>query len=975
MGEHAGDASRWRDLSRHYHAALDLPVEERAAYVVAACAGDAALQRELESLLACHSDAAPFLEAPAASAMPRVLPSGTRVGGYEIQALLGVGGMGHVYHARDSRLKRDVALKVLPGVFAGDAERLARFRREAEVLAALNHPHIAAIYGLEESDGLLALVLELVPGEPLSERLRGGPLPVNECLSIAGQMADALDAAHEHGVIHRDLKPANVMVTPDGIVKVLDFGLAKLVDAASQAARLLDGRAAETGRQVDGAASTPGPLTDSGLRGTAAYMSPEQLGGQTDRRSDIWSFGGVVYEMLTGHRAMPGDDITHVIAAVAKGDVDWSLLPPTVPPALTALLKRCLEKDRRRRISHVSAALAVIDDLRLADGPASPRLGADAPATRTRHRVLITAALVAAALAGAGTMRALLPSTPARVATFRIHVDATHAIDTARDSRNLAVSFDGSHVAWVGPNGALVVRALRELDAEVLARDGSLMSPFFSHDGRWIGYFSGNGPIMKVSVSGGPASLLVQEGDNGIPRGATWGEDGSVVFATNHRMSGLQITAPGSTASRVLTVPDRDAGEADHVWPEFLPGGRRVLFTITSPLETVQSAEIAVVDRETGRYQRILSGGSQAKYLATGHLVYVGHGGVFAVPFDPDRLETTGPPSLVIPTVIGSPAGTAEFDVAGDGTLVYAEGQRQGGAQRELSWVDRNNPEPMPLGAPARAYLYPRVSSDGNQVLLDIRDQDSDVWLWDPRRATLTNVTRHPSLDRFPLWMPTGREFLFVSSRDNGLSAIYRQPLDGRGEATRVSAPSVDQQTVNAVTRDGRHAIVDWRGDLWLLDLDGSERMTQLFASAATEQRSALSPDQRWLAYQSDQSGQWEIYVRPWPQLDAVTQVSSGGGIQAWWSPRNDLAFATPSGTLMGVTVGDNEQWPRRPPAKVVEEGLTNTNTGAAATFDIGADDRFLMVVHPRDGGDASRRSLVVVQNWTEELKRRLPAE
>jgi serine/threonine-protein kinase len=962
----------WSDVSRIFHDALEQPPNERNAYLLHACAGNAALLREVESLLACEPGAQRFMSEPDAT-----LAAGTFVGPYEILELIGSGGMGDVYRARDARLKREIALKVLPRFYALDPGRLARFRREAEVLAALNHPHIAAIYGLEESGSALALVLELVPGESLEQRIARGPLAPDEALAIARQVADALDAAHEHGIVHRDLKPQNIRVTPDGVVKVLDFGLSTLIARDSRptsgdAALEDDAASSATLSYVpNGSETSVGPLL-----GTVAYMSPEQATGRAaDRRTDVWAFGCILYELLTGAAAFRGDDVGDVIGAVRRGDVDWSMLPVNVRPPLRALLRRCLEKDRRRRINHVAAALAVIDDV-LSTERAMPLVSPLGPARAWRLAAIGTALALVLVSTAALTLW-YRPQAAPRVTSFTVNPPAEHALVSVGDTRSIAISASGQHLAWVGPNGTLILRAMRDLETKVIARDGALVAPFFSPDGRWVGYASGNGSLMKAPVSGGPAILLVDEGDNGIIRGATWGRDGSVVFATNNRATGLQIAGPSTTAPRVLTVPDRDRGEADHLWPEFLPDGRHVLFTITEPGDSAQGARLAVLDLDTRQYTTVLPGGSQGKYVRSGHLAYIAEGRVFAVPFDIERLEPKGTPTVVLSSNVATPAGAADFDVADDGTLVYVSGQRPSGSQRELVWVRLDDGSTEHLGTPLRAYIYARPSPDGTRVLLDARDQDSDIWLWDGGRRTTVNLTRHPAVDRFPLWMPNGREFLFVSSRDGGQSAIYRQAADGSGPALRVTEPSDEQQTVNAVTADGKQLIFDWRGDLWSLELDSNESPRPLTTSAPIEQRSVLSPDQRWLAYQSDESGDWEIYVRSWPALGPPTLVSHEGGIQAWWSTDSGaLYFVTPSGELMEALAGADTAFPNVRPSPVLAERVVNRNPTASATFDVASNPaRLLMIRYPGTAEVDAPLVVTVVQHWSEELRRLVPVE
>ena len=894
------------------------------------------------------------------------LQPGTRLGPYEVVSALGAGGMGEVYRARDTRLKREVALKILPDSFAADPERLARFQREAEVLASLNHPHIAGIHGIEEANGIRALVLELVEGPTLADRITQGPIPLDEALPIARQMAEALEAAHEHGIIHRDLKPANIKLRPDGTVKVLDFGLAKALDPAPSA--------------VDVSQSptiTSPAMTRMGvILGTAAYMSPEQAKGKPlDKRTDIWAFGCVLYEMLTGARAFHGEDVTDTLAAVLHGQPDWSALPPNLPAPIAVVLRRCFEKDRRKRIGDVATALALVDDAGGLTGAGSLGTVGQAPVASWRRAGIAAAALVlVGAASGAAVWIAMRPSSE-RVSRLTIAPDAAHTLAVTGEGRNVAISRDGNRVAYVGGNGTLLVRSLDQLEPTILVRQDNPIAPFFSPDGQWIGYFPANRNLRKVQVAGGP-SVELSRSDSARPGGATWADDGTVVFATTNRSSGLQIVSPGTTVPKILTTPDRQQGEADHLWPEFLPGGRAVLFTITAASSVAESAQIAVFALDTGSYKTVLPGGSHAHYVPTGHLVYSAAGALRAIPFDLDRLQTTGVAVPIVSPVLSTSAGAADFDISADGTLVYVPGGVATGQQRELVWVGRDG-KTEPLGAPTRAYIYPRLSPDGTRVLLDIRDQDNDIWLWDLRRKTLTNLTRNPALDRFPVWTSDGRQFVFVSDRDRGMSAIYRQSADGTGDAERLSDGSAEQQTPNGISADGKQLVFDRSGDLMLLALDGSRRVSPLVQTMFSEIRASLSPDGRWLAYHADESGQFEIYVRPFPAVNTgKAQISTAGGIQPWWSHKGDeLFYIAQTGALMNVQVGSGQSWSASPPTVVSDTALP-FNPTAAATFDVSLERRFLMIRPVTSPDQASLPpGMVVVQNWFEELKRLVPTK
>ena len=540
------------------------------------------------------------------------LAVGARLGPYEITGSLGVGGMGEVYRARDTRLKRDVALKILPAEFAADPERLGRFQREAEVLASLNHPNIAAIHGFEESGGIRALVLELVEGQTLAARIAQGPISVEDALSIARQIAEAVSAAHEHGVIHRDLKPANITLRPDGTVKVLDFGLAKLTEPVG---------ANQAGVDVSQYPTLSQPPTRLGvIMGTATYMSPEQARGKpVDKRADIWAFGCVLYEMLTGARAFAGEDLSDTLATVLKRDPDWGALPPDTPRAIRRLLRRCLAKDRADRLPDIAVARLDIKDAlaETPDGTADVR-----PRRDSRWRVasaLAIASLASGLLAGTIVWVASRPA-PSRVTRTTITPPAGAPLTITGTSRDLAVAPSGTDVVYVGANGTrLVVRSLDQLQPTVLTGVGAPSHPVFSPDGQWIAFFNGNTSLEKVATAGGPAVRVSPL--TGSPRGASWGRDDRIIFATLDNSTGLLRVSANGGEPEALTTPDRAQGEVDHLWPELLPGGEAVLFTITMQ-GGIDQAQIAVLDLRTGARRTVVRGGSHAQYVAPGYLVY-----------------------------------------------------------------------------------------------------------------------------------------------------------------------------------------------------------------------------------------------------------------------------------------------------------------------------------------------------------------
>src|SRR5262245_10882470 len=675
------------------------------------------------------------------------LSAGTRLGPYEILSALGAGGMGEVYRARDTKLDRAVAIKILPEAFAADTERIARFQREAKTLASLNHPNIAHIHGLEESNGVRALVMELVEGEDLAQRISRGAIPVAEALPIAKQIAEALEAAHEQGIVHRDLKPANVKVRPDGTVKVLDFGLAKAMEST-------DAPSASVSQSPT--ITTPAMTQAGMILGTASYMSPEQARGKpVDTRADIWAFGCVLYEMLTGQRAFDGQGVSETLARVIEREPDWTKLPATLPPALGTFIRRCLQKDPRQR-------LRAIGDVRLAlEGAFDSALPqtAPAPVTGRRRAALVGGVAIIASVAIIGTlawvaMRQTEPP-PAPVSRLQLTPSGAYAFSIFWNNRDLAVTPDGSRVIYVGNLGTqLFVRALDALAPVAVFTGGMPNGPFVSPDGQWIGFADGRGVLKKVPVTGGPA-ITVTALDTAGPAGATWAPDDTIIVATAAVETGLQRVSAAGGPMTVLTRPDRAQGEADHFWPEMLPGGRAVLVPVPAMTGGLEAAQVAVLDLQTGARKVLVRGGSHAHYVSSGpgstkrgereggHLVYAAAGTLRAVPFDLARLETLGPSVTVVPDVVTTFNGGVDAVVAGNGTLVYVPGTER--APRTLVWVDRQGRE-TPIPVPPRPYLLPALSPDGTRVMVFGNDQEYDLWLWDLNRPTLTRLTLTPGV-------------------------------------------------------------------------------------------------------------------------------------------------------------------------------------------------------------------------------------
>jgi serine/threonine-protein kinase len=682
--------------------------------------------------------------------------------------------MGEVYRATDTKLKRQVALKILPPAFAADHDRLARFQREAEVLASLNHPHIAAIYGLEEGSGVTALVMELVEGEDLSQRIARGAIPIDEALPMAKQIAEALEAAHEQGIIHRDLKPANIKVRGDGTVKVLDFGLAKALApaAASDTAAALANSPTVTG---------PAPTLAGIILGTAAYMAPEQAKGKpVDRRADVWALGAVLYEMLTGQRAFKGEDTIDTIASVVGKEPDWQALPAAAS-SLRPLLRRCLNRDPKQRLQAIGDARIQIEELM--SGTSDDAAASHDPARSRRVAPVAIAGLACGALIAALVTWALIrPATQLQRQSWRFEIVPlpAQALSIQEADRNIAISPDGRHIAYrAGPPTQLAVRDTDRLDARPLEGTAHARNPFFSPNGQWIGFFDG-AALKKVSATGGPVITICP---SRIPRGASWGDDGTIVFATQDTATGLMRVSAGGGEPAVLTRPDTAQGERDHVHPSLLPDGRGILFTIV-PSNAAEPKQVAVLDLKTGQRRTLIRGGSQPEYVETGHLLYVVTGTLSAVRFDLARLEVQSDPVLVVNDVGEPDRSTVDYTVSRQGTLVHVKVGAVD-SPRSLVWVDRTGRE-TPTGAPLHIYSTPRLSPDGTRIAVTIREPEADIHVFDLKRGTLMRLASSSSVESSPIWTPDGRRIVFASER-NGASNLYAQAADGSGTVERLT--------------------------------------------------------------------------------------------------------------------------------------------------------------------------------------------
>jgi eukaryotic-like serine/threonine-protein kinase len=888
------------------------------------------------------------------------LAPGTRLGSYEIRALLGVGGMGEVYRARDIRLNRDVALKALPPSFVHDPERVGRFRREAQLLASLNHPHIGAIYGLEEVEGRQFLVLELVEGGTLADRIGRGALPFSESLAIAQQIAEALEAAHDRGIIHRDLKPANIALTPDDRVKVLDFGLAKA--AAS------DASSPDVG---DSPTLTIGATQAGVILGTAAYMSPEQAKGRgADQRSDVWAFGCVLYEMLTGKRAFEGEDASDTLAAVLRADPDWSALPDDVSDAIRVLLKRCLLKDRQQRVANLGVARFVMSEAtvaRMERGSVPP--SKVSPPRRTNIVLTGIAGLaVGGFLAGVGAFVVSRRTPPAQLpAPIRLTVDAGRPVTFAE--RELAISTDGTHIAYRDGAG-ISVRNLSELESRVITGTAAGRMPFFSPDGRWIGFFTGN-EIRKIPITGGVPTTLGSIG--APPRGGVWTTSGDIILALADGAGLRRVSASGGEMT-VFAKPDR---QTNFVYPSLLANGRALLFTVTSASTTAPT--IGLINLATGERRQVIQGGSGAQY-ADGFVVYAVGSTLHAIPFDQEHFVTSGESTPVVDNVMTFAAATANFAVSHNGTLVYAPSVREAVIPRTLVWVDRQGHE-TPLAAPPRPYAAARISPDGTRIALDIRDQQNDIWIWDMRREAMTRMTFDPSVDMCPAWTLDSKRIVWASLRATGTPVLFSQSADATGVSERMGS-TANPVFPTSVAPNGQ--IITWENagpassqDIMAFD-PTTQKSTPLVATPAAELDGEVSPDGRWLAYESNESGRTEIYVRPFPKVDAGRfPISTVGGTRPAWSPKADeIFFIDSSGGLTSVRLEHAENTivagrPQQLFSTRYQPGFTTLGIDFRG-YDVARDgQRFLMIKEPAESTPQAQRVVVVV-NWMTELRARM---
>lgn len=1012
-----------------FEAAVLLDPTERPSFIRHACAEDPVLQGRVESMLA-DADHPVVIDRPVDEVIADLIGddtpvvAGTQFGPYRVESLLGSGGMGTVYRAVDTVLGRQVAIKVLPTDLGAAPDWVARFRREAQALAALNHPNIGAIYGFETLDtrtgSVFGLVLELVEGPTLAEKLTNGSLPLDEALAIAQQMAEALDVAHQHGIVHCDLKPGNIKVRGDGTVKVLDFGLAV---APSAHANERSG-----GARTDSSASpiVEPAITSTGvLIGTAAYMSPEQAKGlPVTKTTDIWSFGCVLYEMLTGRVPFRGDSATDTMARVVRDEPDFGVLPPTTPPSIRTLLRHCLHKDWRRRWPDAGSLRIALQDARDAPAEFVTSVRPGRPSHWGRTIVFASVVVAAAALSALGAWRLTRQEPPRAVARVLIDVSpAQIAIPVEQANARpfrvaVALSPDGQSIAFVGvppedPAGAyqrrrqLYVRRMDQLRATPIAGTERAETLFFSPDGQWLGFWQAasdsvqTGELKKVPLAGGPTVTICR---TALPAGISWGSNGQIIFA-NHGGGGLWHVADGGGTPEALTTPDPAKGELNHRLPHVLPDSRAVLFTIQRSPGGWDDAQVAVRSLVTGEQKLLVERASDARYVPTGHVVYGRMGTLMAQSFDVTRLVITSTPVGVVEDVmhdVNSPftignSGAVQFSVASSGTLAYLPGGPAPEGAYAPVWVDRSGVETDAGIPPRSAAGRPRISPDGRRIALALPE---GIGIFDLARQSLQILTSSawgsPALRsaperRFVTWHPDGTRVTFTGMDDE----LYSIRADGSGEAERLTTSdtgaraSPQIQVPTSWSPDGRTLVFTSRlgsaapvnRDIWTLAFDDATSPARPFLVTHADEPSAeLSPDGRYLAYESDQSGRSEVYVQSFPRPGQRELVSTEGGGQPAWARNGRELFYRANGPgpmlrmmAVDVTLGDVFTAGR---ARVLWEGPRArypAGTGGRA-YDVSPDGRrFLMIKQGDSAPQPPVTHVVLVQNWLEELARLVP--
>ena len=881
------------------------------------------------------------------------LQVGYKLAHYEILEPIGKGGMGEVYRARDGKLGRDVAIKVLPDAFAENEERLARFKREATVLASLNHPNIGAIYGLEEADSLWFLVLELVPGETLAERLRRGPIPFAEALELAGQIADALAAAHDNGIIHRDLKPANIKITPEGQIKVLDFGLAKALAGESADAQLSDSPTLSAHATKVGV-----------ILGTAAYMSPEQARGKpVDKRTDIFSFGIVLYEMLTGRQLFKGEDVADTMASVILSDPDFRSLPRELHPRVREVLGRCLEKDpkkRRRDIGDIRTDL---------EAPHEP-VSAEGQERQSRPWLAIVGAVALSLVTGLVTGIAvwrLKPDAPRPLKRFEMVLPEGDTFSGA-NRHIVAISPQATHLVYAA-NNRFYLRALDQIEAIPIRGTEGGREPFFSLDGEWIGFFAG-GYLKKVAITGGtPVTLCAAS----FLFGANWAADGTIVFGQGS--SGIWEVSANGGEPRVLV--EGGNGVRYH-GPQKLPNGNGLLITFNKGATSWDASTIAVDRLDTGERKILIRGGTDARYLPTGHLVYAVGSTLFAAPFDLGKLEVTGGSIPVVEGVMRSTANTgpAQFSFSKDGTLAFASGT--GRPDLHLLWMERSG-RASRLTDKTGFFSTPRLSPDGKRLAVTVSEEDGiDVWLLDIERDTFTQLTTGGA-SRYPNWSPDGEWLVFSSGSGGSEPDLFRMRSNFSSPPELVLEREGNERSARW-TPDGKSLVFQEgsgeAADIWVLDLEDDAEPRLFLQTPVNEAHPDLSPDGRYIVYHSDVSGNTsQIFVQAFTGPGGRRQISIEGGRSPRWSPtgREIFYLDRERQAIMAVEVRTEPELEFSAPQLLFEWPI---GPAFQRQWDVSPDGQRFVVLGSLDtSGDQPRPRINFVLNWFEEIQRLVPTD
>jgi serine/threonine protein kinase len=893
---------------------------------------------------------------------------GKTIAHYRVTEKIGAGGMGEVYQATDTKLNREVALKILPEAFSTDADRMARFSREAQTLASLNHPNIAAIYGLEEGEGVRALVLELVGGLTLAERIKQGAVPLDEALSITRQIAEALETAHDQGIIHRDLKPANVKVTDDGMVKVLDFGLAKALDDPG------------SDSDMDNSPTLSVAATKAGIiLGTAAYMAPEQAKGKkVDRRGDVWAFGVVLYEMLTGKRLFSGENISETLAAVIMTQPDWEVLPEETPAQIRKLLRRCLEKDPKKRLQAIGEArIALTEYEEEASGASVLMSAAIAP------EVPVWKQWMPWAVAGVFTLTTLvLGVLVANYASQEVQVVRAEIPPPTGASFHLlstrpgpvAISPNGKMLAFAAQDEEdgqvrLFVRQIDAAQAHVLTGTEGAVYPFWSPDSRSIAFFSDDNKLKKIEASGGPP-LTLCDASNG--KGGTWNRDGTILFAPSHDAVIHRVSAAGGEPTPI-TEFNTERSDNSHRHPRFLPDGDHFLY-LARVGNATEGNSIMVRSLSDGTEKELVRGPAAASY-ASGHLLYLRETTLMAHPFDPGALEFTGDAFPIAENVLNLTAGAAHavFSASDNGILVFQQGEQQGGFS--IEWVDRAGRNQEPVGDLA-VYQEVSLSPDGRSAAVSVAPDAGgvlDIWLYDLQRGIRSRFTFDSTSDQTPVWSPDNRNIVFSSNR-KGNYDLYRKSTVGSGEV-ELLLEAEGEQFAYSFSPDGRFLSYvsvlppDGSGaqkiDTWILPLTGDRKPFPFLETEFIEAHARFSPDGRWVAYASDESGRFETYVRPFPGPGRRWQVSTNGGyFPHWRHDGKEIIYTTPAGSVMAAEISA-----RRETFEVgAVEQLFETrppNPGFERMSPAGNHKKFLSLDFT---GDQPDTPLTLVVNWTAEI-------